>query len=127
MSPEIRRMQDHSPIGWFGANMASHAVEIEDSVICVFLPVPSWTYRLLKTQRWDRPGVISGIPERFSSCSLINRLLASKIGLVVTEVGSDMLKTHAEIREDEVLLRMLKTRPEPFMPEAKDKPKASYA
>src|ERR1017187_4997043 len=34
--------------------MASHAVEIEDSVICVFLPVPSWTYRLLKTQRWDR-------------------------------------------------------------------------
>src|ERR1035438_5342120 len=35
--------------------MASHAVEIEDSVICVFFLVPSWTYRLLKTQRWDRP------------------------------------------------------------------------
>jgi hypothetical protein len=37
--------------------MASHAVEIEDSVICVFFLVPSWTYRLLKTQRWDRPDV----------------------------------------------------------------------
>src|SRR5450631_1424349 len=37
--------------------MASHAVEIEDSVICVFLLVPSWTYRLLKTQRWDRPEI----------------------------------------------------------------------
>jgi hypothetical protein len=35
--------------------MASHAVEIEDIVICVFLLVPSGTYRFRKPQRWDRP------------------------------------------------------------------------
>jgi len=35
--------------------MASHAVEIEDIVKCVFSLVPSWTYRLPNPQRWDRP------------------------------------------------------------------------
>jgi len=38
--------------------MASHALEIEDIVICVFSLVPSRTYRFSKPQRWDRPDVI---------------------------------------------------------------------
>ena len=35
--------------------MASHAVEIEDTLICVLLLIPSWTYRIPKPKRWDRP------------------------------------------------------------------------
>ena len=35
--------------------MAVTAVEIEDTCICVFLPVHSVSYRDLADQRWDRP------------------------------------------------------------------------
>jgi dolichol-phosphate mannosyltransferase len=35
--------------------MASHAVEIEDTSICVFLLMHSVSYRIFNHQRWDRP------------------------------------------------------------------------
>src|SRR5450759_2112339 len=35
--------------------MASHAVEIEDTSICVFLLMHSVSYRIFNHQRWDKP------------------------------------------------------------------------
>ena len=55
---------------------------------------------------------------------MIDRLSVSELGLVVTEVGSDMPQTAAKIRDDKSLQRMLRFQPYLFMPKAEDEPKA---